>query len=173
MDTDCCPHESITRAYWVRSQTDRGKKYLVTWYRKDFITCECPWSIRGNICKHAIKVNWLYFHSDNSNPLLHQHAEDNICNDPPEIDIEPQNHDADVDATLMATTVVDADAEALHLAREELFNYTRLILDNPLTTLMKTIQLTGMLKKKCWMKPIICTLLILTSHLDWVLLIHL
>ena len=147
MDTDCCPHENITRAYWVRSQTDRGKKYLVTWYRKDFITCECPWSIRGNICKHAIKVNWLYFHSSNSNPLLHQHAEDNICNEPPEINIEPQNHDADVDATLMATNVVDVDVEALHLAREGLFSYTHLIFDNPPTTLAKTIQLIGMLKK--------------------------
>jgi len=79
--------------------------------------------------------------------LLHQHAEDNICNEPPEINIEPQNHDADVDATLMATNVVDVDVEALHLAREGLFSYTHLIFDNPPTTLAKTIQLIGMLKK--------------------------
>lgn len=39
------------------------------------------------------------------------------------------------------------DAETLHLAREELFSYTRLIFDNPPTTLAKTIQLTSMLKK--------------------------
>ena len=129
-------------------------------------------SIRGNICKHAIKVNWLYFQSDNSNPLLHQHAEDNICNDPPEINIEPQNHDVYVDATIMETNIVDSDAKALHLEREDFLSYTHIILDNPPTTLTKTIQLTGMLKK-CWMKPIIFTLLILTSHLDWVFLIHL
>lgn len=89
----------------------------------------------------------MYLHSDNSNPLLHQHAEDNICNDPPEINIEPQNHDVDVDATLMATNIVDANIEALHLAREESFSYTHLILDNPPTTSTKAIQLTGMLKK--------------------------
>jgi len=47
----------------------------------------------------------------------------------------------------MATHVADANVEALHLAREEFFSYTNLILDNPPTNLTKTIQLTGMLKK--------------------------
>jgi len=89
----------------------------------------------------------VVFYSDNSNPLLHQHAEDNIWNDPPKIYIEPQNHDVDVDATLMATNIIDADVEALHLAREELFSHAHLILDNPPTTFTKTNQLTGMLKK--------------------------
>ena len=89
----------------------------------------------------------MYFHLDNSNPFLHQHAEDNIFSDPPEINIEPQNHEVDVDATLMATNIVDADAETLHLAREEMFNILHLILDNPPTTLAKTNQLTGMLNK--------------------------
>ena len=63
---DCFPHEGAPQAYWVRSQTIHNKKYHVNWYRTDFIVCEFPWSIHGNICKHAIKVNWLYFNSSNS-----------------------------------------------------------------------------------------------------------
>ena len=84
---------------------------------------------------------------DNSNPLLHQHVEDNIFNGPPKINIKPKNHDVDVDATLMATNIDDADAKTLHLVREEMFSVLHLILDNPPTTLEKTKQLIGMLKK--------------------------
>src|SRR5690606_28434765 len=69
------------------------------------------------------------------------------CNDPPKINIEPKNHDVDVDATLMTTNIVDVDVETLHLSREELFNHAHLILDNSPTTLTKTNQLTNMLKK--------------------------
>ena len=55
-DSDCFPHESISHAYWVRSQTTPDRRYLVTWYRPNFMTCDFPWAVRGNICKHAIKV---------------------------------------------------------------------------------------------------------------------
>ena len=88
-DGDCCPHESTTHAYWVRSQTDRNKRYLVTWYHTNFIACECPWSTRGNICKHAIKNNWLYFHLGNSDSLINKDAVARTFNDSLEINIEP------------------------------------------------------------------------------------
>ena len=84
---DCCPHESTTHAYWVRNQIDRNKRYLVTWYRTDFIACECPWSTHGNICKHAIKINWLYLHTTNLESVINQDALGNTFNDPPEISI--------------------------------------------------------------------------------------
>ena len=29
-DNDCFPHKSTTHAYWVRSQTNHNKRYLVT-----------------------------------------------------------------------------------------------------------------------------------------------
>ena len=54
LDSDRFPHESISHSYWVMSQTNRDKKYLITWYRTNFIACDFPWSICGNICKHAI-----------------------------------------------------------------------------------------------------------------------
>ena len=56
-DSDCFPHESISHAYWVRSQTTPDSQYLVTnWYHPNFMACDCPWAVRGNVCKHAIKV---------------------------------------------------------------------------------------------------------------------
>jgi hypothetical protein len=71
-NSDCKPNESIPHAYRVRSQTNPNKQYLVTWYHTNFIACDCPWSIRDNICKHAIKVDWLYSSLGDSNPLLDQ-----------------------------------------------------------------------------------------------------
>jgi len=146
-DTDCCPHESTPHAYWVRSQTNRDKEYLVKRYTTNFTVCECPWSIRGNICKHAIKVNWLFFHSSESYPLLHQDTLANTFNDPPEISVEPQNLNVDTDTTVMVTGDLDADVDALNLARSELFSYLQLIQNSPPTTLSKTKQLTEMVKK--------------------------
>ena len=143
---DCFPHESAPQAYWVRSQSIHNKKYIVNCYCADFIMCECPWSIRGNIC-NTIKVNWLYFNSNNSEPLCHQDAMANTFNELPNISIYPHNHSADVNIDLLATDSVDADAEALHFAREELFRYLQLIQNSPPTTLTKTIQLTDMVKK--------------------------
>ena len=145
-DSDCCPHESTPRAYWVRSQTNRDKKYLVNWYRTNFVACECPWSIRGNICKHAIKVDWLYFNSGNPASLFHRDAVVDTFNDPIEISMEPQNLNVDADTTCMAIDGVDLDVDALHLAREELFSYLHLIQNNPPTTLGKTRQLIGLVK---------------------------
>ena len=121
-DNDCFPHESTTRAYWVRSQTDCNKRYLVTWYRTYFIACECPWSTRGNICKHAIKIYWLYFHSVNLESLINQDTVGNAFNEPPKISIVPQNLDENSDMTLMDTDIIDADVEAQHLANEKLLS---------------------------------------------------
>ena len=88
-DGDCCPHESTTHAYWVRGQIDHNKRYLVTWYYTNFITCEFPWPTRGKICKHAIKINWLYLHSGNLESLINENVVGNTFNDPLEISIGP------------------------------------------------------------------------------------
>ena len=49
LNSDCRPHESISHAYWVRIQSKLDNKYLIIWHRTNFITCNFPWSIRGNI----------------------------------------------------------------------------------------------------------------------------
>ena len=144
---DCCPHESTTHAYWVRSQTYRNKRYLITWYRTDFIACECPWSTRANIFKHAIKINWLYLHSGNLESLINQDVVGNTFNDPPKISIGPQNLDVNVDTTLMDIDITDADAEAHHLANEKLFSKLELIKNNIPTSLSKKNQLIGLVDK--------------------------
>jgi hypothetical protein len=130
-DDDCWPHESISHAYCVRSQTDQDKKYLATWYHKNFMVCECPWSIRGNTFKHTIKVEWLYFLSKGLEPSLDQNAEPNIFdyaapdafNYSPEIIMEISMIDENVDMTHVAIGIVGQDDEALRLAREELLGY--------------------------------------------------
>ena len=161
-DDDYFCHERTPKAYWVRSQSIPNKKYLVNWYRAYFIVCEFPWSIRGNICKHSIKVNWLYFNSSNSEPLCHQDAMDNTFNELPDISIEPHNHSVDVNTDLVATNSVDVDAQELHFAREELFRYLKMIQNSPPTALTKPKQLIDMVKK-CWNRPTSNTIWILNS----------
>jgi hypothetical protein len=154
-DDDCWPHESISHAYWVRSQTDHDKKYLVTWYRKNFMVCECPWSIRGNTCKHTIKVEWLYFLSKGSEPSLDQNAEPNIFddatpnafNDPLEIIMETSMIDANVDMTPVAIGSVDQDDEALRLARDELLGYLDVLRNSPPATLTNTREMVDLIKR--------------------------
>ena len=70
----------------------------------------------------------------------------NTFNEFPDISTEPHNHSVDVITNLMATNTVDADAEALYFAREELFRYLQLIQNIPPTTFTKTKQLTDMVK---------------------------
>ena len=98
----------------MRIQSIPNKKYLINWYRTDFIVCECPWSIHGNICKHAIKVNWLYFNSSNLEPFCHHDVMANTFNELPDISIDPHNYSVDVNTDLVSTDSVDANAEALH-----------------------------------------------------------
>ena len=170
LDDDCCPHESIPQSYWVRSQSIPTNKYLFNWYSADFTVCECPWSIRGNICKNAIKVNWLYLNSSNSEPLCHQDAMDNTFNELPDISVEPHNHSVDVITNLMATNTIDADAEALYFAREELFIYLQLIQNSLPTTLTKMKKLTDMVKKILEDANTRNTLWILNSQSRWMLI---
>ena len=146
-DNDCFPHESTTHAYWVRSQMDHNKRYLVTWYRTDFIACECPWSTHGNICKHAIKINWLYFHSRNLESLINQDTVGNTFNDPPEISIAAQNLDVNANMTLLDNDIIDADAEEQHLANENLISKLQLIQNNIPTSASKKNQLIGLVDK--------------------------
>ena len=71
----------------------------------------------------------------------------NTFNELLDIIIETHNHSVYVNINLVATDSVDADLEALHFTREELFRYFLLIQNSPPTTLTKTKQLTGMVKK--------------------------
>ena len=114
-DSDCCLHESISHAYWVRSQTNRHKKYLVTWYRANFIACDFPWSIRNNMWKHAIKVDWLYFPLGDSIPVL-DHDTTHASFDTPH-KIAPNLH-VDGDITFTSTDTVDPNVEGLQLDRD-------------------------------------------------------
>jgi len=45
------------------------------------MVCECPWYIHRKTYKYAIKVEWLYFLSEGSEPLLDQNANLNIFDD--------------------------------------------------------------------------------------------
>ena len=62
-DSDCCPHESISHAYWVRSQTNPHKKYPFTWYRVDVsmhtcvLTCSTDACIGVAVCRGCSKVD--------------------------------------------------------------------------------------------------------------------
>ena len=144
-DSDCFPHESISHAYWVRSQTNPHKKYLVTWYRANFIACDCPWSICDKMFKHAIKVDWLYLPLGDS-ILVPDHDTTHASFDTPH-EIEAPNLHVDGDITFTATDTVDPDVEGLQLARDELFGYLDLLRNSPPSTLRKTEQLVGLVKK--------------------------
>lgn len=71
--------------------------------------CYFPWPIHENICKHAIKVEWLYFFSMDSNTILDQGATPSSFNAPTQIDIEAPNLDSNVDITTTTTDSVDLD----------------------------------------------------------------
>ncbi|KAK2656215.1 hypothetical protein Ddye_009267 [Dipteronia dyeriana] len=44
----------------VASQKDSGLTHLVWNPGSEFASCDCTWSMQGNICKHVIKVNMIY-----------------------------------------------------------------------------------------------------------------
>lgn len=54
----CVQHEHFENAYWVQSQSS-SNRYLVLFLGKTFSSCNCPWALRGNFCKHVIKVSTL------------------------------------------------------------------------------------------------------------------
>jgi len=146
LDDDFCLHESIFHVDPMKSQIDHEKKYFMTQYHRNFIVCECPWSIHGNTCKHAIKVKWLYFMLKELEPLLNQNAEPDIFDvatpyafyDPPEIIMETPMIDENIDTTNVAIGSVDQDDEALRLAREELLGYLYVLQNSPSSTLTNT-----------------------------------
>ncbi|KAL5709574.1 hypothetical protein ACHQM5_020249 [Ranunculus cassubicifolius] len=43
----------------VASQNESGKTYTVWNPGSEFALCDCDWSLKGNLCKHIIKVNQL------------------------------------------------------------------------------------------------------------------
>ena len=101
------------------------------------MACDCPWFIRGNICKHAIKVGWLYFSTRDSCTLLDNDAEPSSLNGPPEISRNEPIHAVGDENIFIATENVYHDVDALKLSREELFGYFQLIQNNPPVTLSK------------------------------------
>ena len=102
---------------------------------------------RGNICKHAIKINWLYLHFANLESVINQDGVGNTFNNPPKISIGPRNLDVNANMTLMDIDITNADAEAHHLPNEKLFNKLELIQNNIPTSLSKKNQLIGLVDK--------------------------
>ena len=147
LDSDCCPHENLSCAYWVRSQTTPDKWYVVMWYRPNFVACDFPWSIRGNICKHTIKVGSLYLSLRDTDRLLDDNATPCSFNEPTEITLDEPCHDVDVENTIMDANSVDDDVDALQLAREELYGFFQLIQNSHPVTLRKTKQMIGLVRK--------------------------
>lgn len=43
----------------IISQTDENRTHLVSNPGSEFAFCDCEWSLRGNICKHVVKVNTM------------------------------------------------------------------------------------------------------------------
>ncbi|XP_071742665.1 uncharacterized protein [Rutidosis leptorrhynchoides] len=43
----------------VVSQNDRNKSHLIWNPGSEFAFCDCEWSLRGNLCKHVVKVNMI------------------------------------------------------------------------------------------------------------------
>lgn len=43
----------------IVSQNDRNSTHLVWNPGSDFAFCDCEWSLRGNLCKHVVKVNMI------------------------------------------------------------------------------------------------------------------
>ena len=87
------------------------------------MACDFPWSIRGNICKHTIKVGWLYFSPLHTYRLLDDDATPCSFNEPTKIAIDEPCHNVDVENTIMDTDNVDHDVDALQLSRKKLFVY--------------------------------------------------
>ena len=59
-NNDVSPHDIVEGAYMVISQIDRAKNYIVSTSAANGLVCDCPWALRGNTCKHALKVSALY-----------------------------------------------------------------------------------------------------------------
>ena len=79
--------------------------YLVTWYRVNFIACDFPWSICGKICKHDIKVDWLYLPAGYLILILYHDATPAPFDTPHETKASIIH--VDNDTTFMATDSVD------------------------------------------------------------------
>ena len=59
-DNDVSPRDIVEGAYMVISQTDAAKYYIVSTSIASGLVCDCPWALRGNTCKHVLKVSALY-----------------------------------------------------------------------------------------------------------------
>ena len=126
------------------SQSKVNKQYLVTFHCTNFITCDLPCSIHGNICKHAIKVGWLCSGSMDSNQLQNHQSTTESYNDPPEISIEAIS---DLLEDAMDSRNVDVNVEEIEMAKEDLFGYLDLVRNSPPATLTKIEQLIALVKK--------------------------
>ena len=119
LDSDCRLYESISHAYWVRSQSNTHKEYLIICHCTNFITRNCPWYFSGNISKHAIKLYWLHSSLMDSKPLLDLQTTPNTLNAPSEI----STHAPNLHSNTITTNMEYDTIEELNLLREELFGY--------------------------------------------------
>lgn len=55
-DTDVTLHDLFAK---IVSQNDRTRVHLVWNPGSEFAFCDCKWSLRGNLCKHVVKVNMI------------------------------------------------------------------------------------------------------------------
>ena len=92
-------------------------------------------------------MNWLYYPLRDSNLLLDHDAIPNSFNDPHEISVHEPNLDVDANKSIMASDIVDLDVKGLQLAILDLFGYSKLLLNSPPSSLNKTEQLVGLVKK--------------------------
>ena len=58
LDHHCILHADIQNSYWVQSQSSL-KAYLVIYSDQGFSSCDCLWAMKGNFCKHIIKIGML------------------------------------------------------------------------------------------------------------------
>ena len=66
----CILHVDIQNSYWVQSQSSL-EKYLVIYSDQGFSSCDCLWAMKGNFCKHVIKIGMLHGDINDSMDINH------------------------------------------------------------------------------------------------------
>lgn len=69
-DHHCILHADIQNSYWVQSQSSL-KTYLVIYSDQGFSSCDCLWAMKGNFCKHVIKIGMLHGDINDSMDINH------------------------------------------------------------------------------------------------------
>ncbi|PKA50863.1 hypothetical protein AXF42_Ash007518 [Apostasia shenzhenica] len=67
-------HDKDHNIALVESQKDRNQTNIVSNPGSEFAFCDCSWSMKGNLCKHVIKVNMVLEDKEDSPPSLSYRA---------------------------------------------------------------------------------------------------